>query len=65
MSEQELIDTVEAMNSELYDCIGFLEQMRKSNDALRSWGIEEAKEVDSLNNYVEELEEKLKQPQVA
>lgn len=48
MEQSELYDTASSMNSQLEDCIDFLEQMRKSNDTLRCWGIEEADKVDEL-----------------
>lgn len=58
MDEKELVDVASEMSSQLDECIGYLEELRDSNHTLRMWGIEEAEEVDSLNNYVEELEKK-------
>lgn len=58
MSPDELFDTASGMNQQLYECIGFLEDMRKSNHTLREWGIEEAKEVDRLENELLELNDK-------
>ena len=59
LNEKELFDAASSMSSQLESCIDYLEELRSSNDTLRSWGIEEADEVDSLKNYVEELEIKL------
>jgi len=36
-----------------------LEKLRKANDSLRVWGTELEKENMSLQNYIEELEQKL------
>ena len=55
LNESELFDAASAMNSELDGCIDFLEQMRKSNDTLRQWGIEEATRVDELEFELEEV----------
>ena len=59
MEEKELYDTASSMNSQLESCIDYLEELRKSNETLRNWGIEEADEVDSCKNYIEELENKI------
>lgn len=59
MDEKELFDAASSMSTQLESCIEYLEELRKSNDTLRTWGIEEADEVDSLNNYIAELENKL------
>jgi uncharacterized coiled-coil DUF342 family protein len=64
MDEKELFDASSSMSSQLESCIDYLEELRKSNDTLRQWGITEADEVDSLNNYVEELEAKLQNVRV-
>ena len=56
MNESELFDAACSMRNELEMCIDYLEELRKSNDTLRQWGITEAEEVDSLQSYVEELE---------
>lgn len=48
MDERELFDTASAMSSELKYCIDYLESLRKSNDTLRKWAIEEAECVDEL-----------------
>ena len=59
MNEKELFDAASSMSSQLESCIDYLEQLRKSNETLRYWGITEADEVDSLQNYVVELEANL------
>jgi len=59
MDEKDLFDAASSMSSQLESCIDYLEELRKSNETLRNWGIAEADEVDSLQNYVEELEAKL------
>lgn len=48
MDENELREAASSMASELENCIDWLEELRKSNDTLRSWGIEEAERVDDL-----------------
>ena len=48
MDEKELFDVASSMSSELEECIDRLEELRKSNDTLRQWGIEEARNVDEL-----------------
>ncbi len=40
----------------LWDFENQLEQLRKSNDTLRDWGISEAEEVDKLENRIQYLE---------
>jgi predicted nuclease with TOPRIM domain len=64
MDEKELFDAASSMGSQLESCIDYLEELRKSNETLRNWGITEADEVDSLQNYVEELEVKLQSSRV-
>lgn len=64
MDEKDLLDAASSMSSQLESCIDYLEELRKSNETLRNWGISEADEVDSLQNYVEELEAKLKNSRV-
>jgi hypothetical protein len=53
MDEKDLIDAALTMASELESCIGYLEELRKSNDTLRCWGIEEAEKVDELESQIE------------
>jgi len=53
MDEKELFDASSSMASELDNCIGYLEELRKSNDTLRCWGIEEAHRVDELEERLE------------
>lgn len=59
MDEASMFDCASSMASTLDDCIGYLEELRKSNDTLRCWGIEEADAVDKLEAQVYDLEAKL------
>lgn len=59
MNEQDLYDTASAMNSELENCIGYLEEMRTSNAALRDWGDGLDEELEEAANRINELEEKI------
>jgi len=59
MDEKELFDAASSMSSKLEECIDHLEELRESNDTLRQWGIEEARNVDDLEAKVYELESKL------
>lgn len=59
MDEKELFDVASSMSSQLESCIDYLEELRKSNDTLRQWGIEEARNVDDLEAMVYELESKV------
>lgn len=54
LKEDDLRNAASSMASELYDCIGYLEELRKSNNELRGWGIEEAERVDELEYKIEE-----------
>ncbi len=53
MNEKELFDSASSMSSELENCIDYLENLRKANDILRQWGIEEANMVDELEGQLE------------
>ena len=53
LSEEELMDAATTMSSELEYCIEYLEELRRSNDTLRRWGIEEAERVDELEVKLE------------
>lgn len=55
MDENELYDAASSMSSQLESCIGYLEELRKSNETLRNWGIEEATNADDLEYKLEEL----------
>ena len=48
MDEKELFNSASSMSSELERCIDYLEELRNSNHTLRIWGIEEAEQVDKL-----------------
>jgi peptidoglycan hydrolase CwlO-like protein len=50
----EIIDEAQSVDS-------ILEDLRHSNDELRSWGNEQEKEINSLNNYISELENSLEE----
>jgi hypothetical protein len=58
MDEKELFDVASSMSSQLESCIDYLEELRKSNETLRNWGIEEAELAD-------DFEEQLSQSQNA
>jgi hypothetical protein len=55
----DLFQAASDMAYELYNCIDYLESVRRSNDSLRQWGIEEAEKVDELELQVEELSTKV------
>lgn len=63
MNEQELYDTAAAMNSELEDCIGYLEELRSSNSELRDWGEGLDSELQDAANKIDELEQKVEKLQ--
>jgi hypothetical protein len=58
-SEDDLIDRLQTVRHDLWGIDDILEKLRKANDELRQWGIEEADEVDRLTDYVCELEQKM------
>ena len=58
MDEKEIFDAASSMASELENCIGYLEELRGSNDTLRLWGIEEAEKADKFELQIEELSTK-------
>lgn len=59
MSEDNLRDTALSMNDELENCIGYLEDLRSSNSALRDWGEGLDEELEEAANRINELEEKI------
>lgn len=50
LNEKELLETASEMSAELENCIGYLEELRKSNEALRNWGIGEWRKPIELMN---------------
>lgn len=52
MDYDELFKIASDMSSELENCVEYFEEIRKSNETLRNWGIEEAEKVDQLEQYV-------------
>lgn len=44
---------ISEIDSELWGLQDKLEELRKSNEELRSWGVSEAKTVDKLESYIE------------
>ncbi len=65
MKESDVFDCAVSMASELENCIGYLEDLRASNDSLRCWGecLEEelhdaGQQINDLENHLEELKEK-------
>lgn len=55
-----VIRTVDSVVSDLSGLEKELEKLRSSNDELRTWGIEEALEVDRLESENEELKDTIK-----
>jgi len=56
MTEEELRDTCSAMNSQLEECIDYLEQLRSANGELRDWGEGLDKELEEAANRIYDLE---------
>ena len=59
MDEKELFDAATSMSSQLENCIDYLEELRKSNETLRNWGIEEANNVDCLEFELEQAKSQI------
>lgn len=57
--EHEFYDIASAINTELENCIGYLEEIRTSNAALREWGEELTGELEEAATYINELENKI------
>lgn len=55
MDEKELFDAASSMSSQLESCIDYLEELRKSNETLRNWGIEESDKVDELEQEIQQM----------
>lgn len=60
-SEKELYNTCVSMSNELEYCIDYLEDLRKSNEALREWGEGLDKELRDAADIIWELENKTEQ----
>lgn len=59
MKESDVFDCAVSMSNELYNCIGYLEDLRASNDTLRKWGEVLEEELHDAAQYISELEDKL------
>ena len=55
MDKKELFEVASSMSSKLEECIGHLEELRKSNDTLRQWGIEEARNFDRVEAELQKI----------
>jgi hypothetical protein len=55
---EDLKDIISEIENILWNFDNELENLRKSNDTLRCWGISEAEEVDKLENKIYTLENK-------
>ncbi len=53
-TQEELISLFSEIDNILYGNVDMLEQLRKSNDSLRNWGIDEANKVDELEMKIDE-----------
>ena len=59
MDEGDLLYAAESLNSQLINCIEWLEGLRSSNSTLREWGVKEAIEVDRLDEEINSLYAKM------
>jgi len=53
-------DVIERLNNVVSETSRDLEDLRKANDMLRQWGIEEAEKVDELDNENDKLRKEIK-----
>jgi predicted nuclease with TOPRIM domain len=61
MNESDLLDAAETMSRELENCIDYLEELRKSNGALRDWGEGLEDELQNAATSISELEDKVEE----
>lgn len=64
MSLEDLLETASSMSGKLEECIDHLEELRKSNETLRKWGIEEATNADEFSDELEILTKKITQTNI-